>query len=96
LKTPPHTAPVDCRIYRCARQPELYLYLRADLAVEDLPASLQQRTGRLTEVMRLALSPATRLARVDAGKVCTSLRDGGHYLQMPPDGLLQAHLYTGD
>jgi uncharacterized protein len=96
LKAPAHVEPVDCLVFRCARQPELYLYLRADLAVEDLPAPLQQRTGRLTPVMRLSLTPATRLARVDAGRVCASLRDGGHYLQMPPDGLLQAHLYTGD
>lgn len=88
--------PIDSLIYRCARQPELYLYLRKDIRMDSLPAALRQRTGRLTEVMPLALTPTRHLARVDAAQVYAALRDHGHYLQLPPDGRVQAHLYTGD
>lgn len=86
----------DCIVYRCARQAEMYLYLRADLPLDTLPPALRQRTGALTEVMRLALNPQRRLARVETARVLEQLAGNGWYLQLPPDGNMQAHLHFGD
>jgi uncharacterized protein len=85
-----------CRVYRCSRQDELYLYVRADVDPSTLPAPLLQKAGRLTEVMTLDLVPARKLARVDTVKVLEGLQQSGWYLQLPPDGLINAHLKDGD
>jgi len=42
-----------CVVYRCSRQDQMYLYLREGFALADVPEALRQRTGRLSEVMRL-------------------------------------------
>lgn len=86
----------DCVIYRCAKQDEMYLYVRAGLSPDTLPEALRQRTGKLTEVMALQLTPQRKLARVDAARVLAKLAADGWYLQMPPDGHIKAHLYFGD
>lgn len=87
---------IDCHIYRCSRQQEMYLYLRADLSPEHLPEALRQRAGRLVQVLQLSLNPQRKLARVDVGSVMQQLREQGWYLQMPPRGQMQAHLHFGD
>ena len=87
---------IDCVIYRCSRQPELYLYLRADAAPAQLPEALRKLTGKLTRVMELTLDPARKLARVDVNKVIEKLQADGHYLQMPPTGLINGHLNDSD
>lgn len=87
---------IECRVYRCSKQDEMYLYLRADLAPDSLPEALLQRTGRLHEVMQLQLHAGRRLARVDVQAVITQLQSGGFYLQMPPQGQIRAMLYEGD
>lgn len=87
---------VECRIYRCARQPEMYLYVRDGLKSEQLPEALLARTGRLTEVMSLKLSPERKLARVDVNKVIEQLQGPGYFLQMPPPEIINAHLHFGD
>lgn len=86
----------ECLIFRCSKQEEMYLYLRADLKPDQLPASLRQRAGRLIEVMRLQLSPTRRLARVDVARVLQQLDSRGWFLQLPPDGRVHAHLDDGD
>lgn len=85
-----------CVVYRCSRQADLYLYLRADLEPARLPEPLLKRAGQLTEVMRLDLHAERRLARVDVSKVIEQLRSAGYFLQLPPNGLLDPHLYFGD
>lgn len=89
-------APLECRVYRCGRQPEMYLYLREGVAVEDLPEDLRRRTGQLTQVMALPLHRQRRLARADVGLVIDRLREVGWYLQLPPQDRVQAHLHFGD
>ncbi|HWU69126.1 MAG TPA: YcgL domain-containing protein [Stenotrophobium sp.] len=84
-----------CIAYRCARQSEMYLYVRAGLEPDALPMDLLRITGKLTQVMELDLS-RRRLARVDVDKVRQALRDPGYYLQMPPGGHLHGHLDDGD
>lgn len=87
---------MNCLIYRCARQAEMYLYLREDLDPAQLPAGLLQRAGRLTQVMRLDLQPRRRLARVDTQAVLAQLQACGWFLQLPPNGQVEAHLHFGD
>ncbi|AXQ28658.1 YcgL domain-containing protein [Solimonas sp. K1W22B-7] len=86
----------DCIVYRCGRQDEMYLYLRADLKPEDLPEALRRLTGKLTQAMQLSLAPERRLARVDVAQVLEKLAAPGYYIQMPPDGILKANLHFGD
>lgn len=82
-----------CLIYRCSKQDEMYLYLREDLNPDEhLPDALRARTGRLTQVMRLELHPERRLARADVARVIEQLQAQGWYLQMPPQGQVQAYL----
>ncbi len=87
---------MDCRVFRCARQEEMYLYLRADLEPDELPPTLSKQLGVLSEVLSLELTEERKLARADAALVIAQLRSQGYYLQLPPGGLLNAHLYAGD
>jgi uncharacterized protein YcgL (UPF0745 family) len=87
---------LECLIYRCSRQSEMYLYLRADVAADTLPEPLLKKLGQLSEVMSLRLSPERKLARVDVNAVMAQLRERGYFLQLPPDGNVQAHLHMGD
>lgn len=87
---------VSCRVLRCAKQDEMYLYLRADLDEDAIPEALRARLGTLSEVMQLQLHSQRKLARVDVEEVIRRLQSDGLYLQMPPSGLVQARLYQGD
>lgn len=94
--SPPAGEITDCAVFRCSRQDEMYLYLRTDLGSDHVPEALRQRTGRLTEVMRLRLDPGRRLARVDVVRVIERLRTQGWFLQMPPQGQIQIRLNDAD
>lgn len=87
---------LECVVHRCSKQNEMYLYVRANLKADELPAGLLARTGQLTPVMNLSLSPERKLARVEVEKVIEKLRGQGYYLQMPPNGRIEAKLYAGD
>ncbi|MGQ0698766.1 MAG: YcgL domain-containing protein [Panacagrimonas sp.] len=94
METPGTSIP--CSIYRGSKQAELYLYVRSDLDIAKLPASLLKRVGTLTQAMQIELTPERKLARVDVRKVIQSLETQGWYLQFPPDGQVRANLYFGD
>lgn len=87
---------VQCSVYRCGRQEQMYLYLRAGLEPAQLPAALLKRAGALHHVMDLALDPQRKLARVDVETVIGRLAAEGWFLQLPPDGHMRAHLHFGD
>ncbi len=87
---------MECVVYRCAKQAEMYLYLRADMAPAELPEMLRKRTGMLTQVMELTLSADRRLARAKVETVMQQLADQGFYLQLPPNGLISENLHFGD
>lgn len=92
------TNTVACRIYRCKKQPEMYLYLRADLEpdADVVPDELRKRTGLLELAMELELNASRKLARVDTQSVLAALAENGWFLQMPPPELISGHLYRGD
>jgi uncharacterized protein YcgL (UPF0745 family) len=86
---------IECVVYRCSKQQDMYVYLRADLAPADLPEALLARTGSLSQVMLLELTPQKRLARVDVQRVIEALAGTGYFLQMPPSGLISAVVNYG-
>ena len=86
----------DCTVYRCARQAETYLYVRDDVAVDTLPPALLQHLGALQQVMTLDLAQRSQLARADIDTVKQRLLEQGYYLQLPPEGRVDAHLHRGD
>lgn len=87
---------LDCRIYRCSKQDEMYIYLRHDVVEDDIPGALRSRLGDLIEVMQLELTPSRKLARVDVKEVMNKLQQDGFFLQMPPADQLNARLHFGD
>ncbi len=87
---------LTCTVYRCAKQAEMYLYLRSDLKPDELPEALRKQAGVLTAVMELPLTPERKLARVDVAAVISKLSADGWYLQLPPNGAMHGHLHFGD
>lgn len=85
---------VRCIIFRCAKKPEMYLYVPfaqdEQKLLGELPAGLLQLTGRLSRVMELELTPMRKLARAQAQEVISSLQNKGYYLQMPPNEILKS------
>ena len=86
---------VNCKIYRCSKRDEMYLYVLESKTIEDLPAELLALVKELTHVMDLELSPQRKLAREDVNKVMDKLEQDGYFLQMPPDPL-KPDLHQGD
>lgn len=86
---------IECVVYRCSKQQDMYVYLRADLTPADLPEPLLARTGSLSQVMLLELRPERRLARVDVLRVIQELGSTGYFLQLPPKGAVNAKLNFG-
>lgn len=74
----------ECVVYRSRKRADTYLYLCADLSLDDLPEELGASFGQGVEVMRLDLTRETRLAQVEAAAVLTALEDPGYFLQLPP------------
>ena len=86
---------VNCKIYRCAKRDEMYLYIHADKTAEDLPEELISTVKALTHVMDLELTPGRKLAREDTVTVMNNLKEKGYHLQLPPD-TLKPNLHVGD
>jgi uncharacterized protein len=86
---------VNCKIYRCAKQDEMYLYIHSDKTSDDLPEELIKMVKELTHAMDLELTPERKLAREDVLVVMKNLEEKGYHLQMPPDPLKPV-LHQGD
>lgn len=72
------------RIYRSSKTPEAYLYLRKKTSFDELPEALRDLFGRPIVVMDMLLTPDKKLARANAEKVLSDIKDKGFYFQMPP------------
>jgi len=86
---------ISCKVYRCSKRDEMYLYVHEDNTIEDLPEELIKIVKELTYVMDLELSPERKLAREDVLLVIENLEEKGFHLQMPPDPL-KPNLHYGD
>lgn len=86
---------IKCKIYRCSKRDEMYLYIHEDKTIDELPEELIKIVKDLTHVMELDLTPERKLAREDVLLVMQNLQEKGYHLQMPPDPL-KPDLYQGD
>jgi hypothetical protein len=86
---------INCKIYRCAKQDGMYLYIHEDKTSDELPEELIKMVKELTHVIDLELTPEKKLAREDVNVVMKNLKEKGYHLQMPPDPL-SPNLYRGD
>nr|WP_165492456.1 YcgL domain-containing protein [Acinetobacter sp. ANC 4641] len=89
---------VHCDIYRSSKKDEMYLYVarqNAEQAHEDpfanVPEMLSVAFGRATFVMHLELTETRTLARVNVLHVIDSLQTKGFFIQVPPEGLINAN-----
>lgn len=86
---------MSCKVYRCARQDEMYLYLIDEDDPNQLPKELLELVKGLSFVMELELHSDRKLAREDVEQVMKNIEDKGYHLQMPPDPL-KTELHYGD
>ena len=86
---------INCRVYRCAKQDGMYLYIHEDKTSADLPQDLLKMVKELTYVIDLELTPDRKLAREDVQVVMRNLQEKGYHLQMPSEAL-KPNLYTGE
>lgn len=91
---------MHCDIYKSSKKDEMYMYVaRSDAndhqdqenPFEQVPETVLQAFGRATFVMHLELSPERKLARVNVLHVIDSLQTKGFFIQMPPEGLINAN-----
>ena len=75
---------IRCNIFNCARKSDTYLYLKAGMRPEELPAALRTLLGDLQQFLTLEISENSKLAQVSADDVLAALNDQGYFLQMPP------------
>ncbi|MEE4249891.1 MAG: YcgL domain-containing protein [Alcanivoracaceae bacterium] len=73
-----------CSIFRSPKREGMYLYVRRDQDLRELPEALMKVFGAPAHSMDLLLSAEKKLARVDAAKVMAQIREQGFFLQMPP------------
>jgi len=73
-----------CSVFRSPKREGMYLYVRRDQDLRELPEALMKVFGTPAHSMDLLLSADKKLARVDAAKVMEQIREQGFYLQMPP------------
>ncbi|MCZ6804342.1 MAG: YcgL domain-containing protein [Proteobacteria bacterium] len=86
---------MNCKIYRCSKRDEMYLYIHESKTTDDLPEELIKTVKQLTHVMDLELTPDRKLARENVVLVMKNLEENGYHLQMPVDPL-KPDLYHGD
>jgi len=86
---------VNCKIYKCSKHDDMYLYTHESKTINDLPDELINLVKNLTHIMDLELTPERKLAREDIIVVINNLEEKGFHLQMPADALIP-DLYRGD
>lgn len=75
---------MHCFIYKSLKKEDLYLYIDKKDDFSKVPEMLFNSFGKMAFVMDIELTPERKLAREDAGKVITSLKEKGFFVQMPP------------
>lgn len=73
-----------CTVYRSPKREGMYLYVRKDADLAELPEALRKVFGTPALAMNLLLHAGRPLARVPVETVMTAIREQGFYLQMPP------------
>jgi len=83
-----------CNIYRSETKSGLYLYLKEDKEISDLPEELVKLLGKHTHAMELDLSIRNKLANEEIEAVKANLEDKGYHVQLPRDIVKDVLKYT--
>lgn len=74
-----------CDIYASEKKQEMYLYVRREQKLDELPQQLLSLFGTARHVTVLNITEQRKLARADASKVLAEIEANLFYLQMPPN-----------
>lgn len=78
------TDKILCSVFRSPKKEGMYVYVRKNEGVDNLPEPLLKQFGTPGHVMDLLLTPDRKLARVEVVDVMAAISEQGFYLQMPP------------
>ncbi len=78
------TDKILCSVFRSPKKEGMYLYVRKNEGVDELPEPLLRQFGTPGHVMDLLLTRDRKLARVEVVDVMAAIHEQGFYLQMPP------------
>lgn len=79
------------KVYKTRRKADMYLYVDFNEDLDRVPDSLLDRFGTPELALSLSLTPARKLAQVEAKAVLGAIAETGYFLQMPPtDGGVDA------
>ncbi len=73
-----------CRIFRCQKKSQTYVYMAINDEPSSLPEELRDSLGELEQVMLLDLGKRRRLAHAKPERVIKAIEESGFYLQLPP------------
>ena len=71
-------------VFKSSRKEETYLFVERGKALSAVPEELCTVFGAPVHVMDMLLTPAKKLARVDAEMVLKAIGQQGYHLQLPP------------
>ena len=75
---------IECDVYKSLRHEYMYLYVRQDDGLSQVPDELLERFGPNEVTLSLTLHAERRLAREDPGRVMANIAEHGYHLQLPP------------
>jgi len=75
---------MECSVYKGKRKADHYLFLPADALTSDIPDSILDMMGELEHVMKLDITPVTRLAQSDPVDILEMITEKGFFIQIPP------------
>jgi len=70
--------------YKSPKTEEIYLFIPADAAINDLPDELLLFFGEPQHVIDFELTPERKMPRANPTEVLESIRARGYYIQSPP------------
>ena len=74
---------LDVDVYKTARRPDTFLFLRAGLDVNQWPDGLADVFRPAEHVMTLTLTPEQALAAQPASLVINEIAKRGYFMQLP-------------
>ncbi len=76
---------MQCYIYRSSIKDGLYVYLKDEDGLENLPAPVKKQLGTPEFAMQIEITPDRKLGQEDARDVIKNLETQGFHIQMPRD-----------
>lgn len=70
--------------YKSPKKDELYLYVKQETELDELPDELLVMFGDPKHVLDFDLTPDRKMPRADAAEIIEVIDAKGYYVQMPP------------